>query len=130
MQSDYARAHSAYTQGQVVASSPVRIVVLLYDGAIRFCRQAQQKFGDPAVRGHGLGRAHAIVSELMIALDHDKGGEIAARLESLYRYVLDALIRANVKGEAQALESAIGVLEELAQGWREIARSGAAGSAP
>jgi flagellar protein FliS len=125
MQSDYARAHSAYAQGQVAASSPVRIVVLLYDGAIRFCRQAEQKFADPAVRGHGLGRAHAIVSELMIALDHDKGGEIAERLESLYRYVLDALIRANVKADAKALESAIGVLEELAQGWREIARSGA-----
>lgn len=124
MQSDYARAHSAYTQGQVVASSPVRIIVLLYDGAIRFCRQSQQRFSDPAVRGHGLGRAHAIVSELMIVLDHDQGGEIAARLESLYRYVLDALIRANVKGDARALDSAIGVLEELAQGWREIERNG------
>jgi flagellar protein FliS len=128
MQSDYARAHSAYTEGQVTASSPLRIVVLLYDGAIRFCRQAQAKFADPAVRGAGLGRAHAIVSELMIALDREKGGEIAERLESLYRYVLDALIRANVKGDAKALESAIGVLDTLAGGWREIAQSGAAGA--
>lgn len=125
MQSDYARAHSAYQQGQVAASSPVRIVVLLYDGAIRFARQAQAKFSDPGVRGHALGRAHAIVSELMIALDHEKGGEIAQRLESLYRYVLDGVLRANVQGDARALESAIGVLETLAEGWREIARTGA-----
>ena len=125
MQSDYARAHSAYQQGQVAASSPLRIVVLLYDGAIRFARQAQQKFEDPGVRGHALGRVHAIVSELMIALDHEKGGEIAARLESLYRYVLDGLIRANVQGDARALESVIAVLETVAEGWHEIARSGA-----
>jgi len=125
MQSDYARAHSAYTEGQVAASSPLRIVVLLYDGALGFCRQAQARFADPAVRGAGLGRAHAIVSELMIALDREQGGEIADRLESLYRYVLDALIRANVKGDAKALESAIGVLDTLAGGWREIMQSGA-----
>jgi flagellar protein FliS len=125
MQSDYARAHSAYQQGQVAASSPLRIVVLLYDGAIRFARQAQQKFDDPGLRGHALGRAHAIVSELMMALDHEKGGEIADRLESLYRWVLDGLIRANVQGDARALESAIGVLVTLVEGWHEIARSGA-----
>lgn len=129
MQSDYARAHSAYQQGQVAASSPVRIVVLLYDGAIGFARQAQARFSEPGVRGHALGRAHAIVSELMIALDHEKGGEIAQRLESLYRYVLDALLRANVQGDARSLESAIDVLETLAEGWREIARSGAGESA-
>jgi len=130
MHSDSTRAHAAYTQGQLVASSPVRIIVLLYDGAIRFSLQAQQKFGDFAIRGHALGRAHAIVSELMIALDHDKGGELAGRLEGLYRYVLDALIRANIKGDASALGSAIGVLEELAQGWREIAQGGAGSAAP
>jgi flagellar protein FliS len=130
MHSDYARAHSAYLQGQVAASSPLRIVVLLYDGAIRLARQAQLKFDAPGVRGHALGRVHAIVSELMIALDHEKGGEIAANLERLYRYVLDALIRANLGGDARALESAIGVLETLAQGWREIARSGAGQAAP
>jgi flagellar protein FliS len=125
MQSDYARAHSAYQQGQVAASSPLRIVVLLYDGAIRFCRQAQLKFAEPGVRGHALGRVHAIVSELMIALDHEKGGEIAVQLERLYRYVLDALIRANVQGDARALESALGVLQTLADGWHQLARSGA-----
>jgi flagellar protein FliS len=126
VQSEYARAHSAYQQGQVAASSPLRIVVLLYEGAIRFLRQAQQKFADPGVRGHALGRAHAIVSELMIALDHERGGEIADRLESLYRYVLDGLIRANVAGDERALGSALGVLETLAEGWRGIAQAGAA----
>jgi flagellar protein FliS len=126
VQSDYARAHSAYQQGQVAASSPLRIVVLLYEGAIRFLRQAQQKFADPGIRGHALGRAHAIVSELMIALDHERGGEIAERLESLYRYVLDCLIRANVAGDDRALGSALGVLEMLAEGWRGIAHAGAA----
>jgi len=124
MQPDYAHAHTAYQQGQVAASSPLRIVVLLYEGAIRFSRQAQLKFADPGVRGYALGRVHAIVSELMIALDHEKGGEIAARLESLYRFVLDELIRANVQADPRALDAAIGVLETLTEGWRGIAQAG------
>ncbi len=116
-------AHSAYQKGQVTASNPLRIVVLLYDGAIRFCRQSLDRFDDPSARGTGLGRAHAIVSELLVALDFDQGGEIAGQLDSLYRYVLDSLIRANVDGNRAALESAIGVLETLAEGWREISRN-------
>jgi flagellar protein FliS len=119
---DAAAAHAAYQQGQVRASSPLRIIALLYDGAIRFCRQAQARFADPAARGQALGRAHAIVSELMIALDHQRGGEIAPRLEELYRYVLDALLRANQQLERRALESAIGVLETLAGAWHELER--------
>ena len=123
MQSNASFAQSAYQQGQVAASSPVRIIALLYEGAIRFCKQAERHFADPSTRGNALGRAHAIVSELLVALDLEKGGEIAANLDELYRYVLDALIRANVDGERKALDSSIQVLETLAEGWHELSKA-------
>ena len=128
MQSNTSFAHSAYQQGQVAASSPLRIIALLYDGAIGFCKQAERHFSDPSTRGNALGRAHAIVSELLVALDLEKGGEIAASLDGLYRYVLDALIRANIEGERKALGSAIEVLETLAEGWHELAKASAEGT--
>jgi flagellar protein FliS len=128
MQSNTSFAHSAYQQGQVAASSPLRIISLLYDGAIRFCKQAEKHFGDPSTRGSALGRAHAIVSELLVALDLDRGGEVATNLDGLYRYVLDALIRANVEGEHKALASAIQVLETLADGWHELAKASVEGA--
>jgi flagellar protein FliS len=59
----------------------------------------------------------------MIALDHERGGALAGQLQSLYRYVLDALLRANLQTERGALDSAIGVLETLASAWREIERT-------
>lgn len=123
MQHAARHAHSAYQQGQVAASSPLRIVVLLYDGAVRFTRQALEHFEDPAQRGHALGRAHAIVSELNVALDHDAGEDLSQSLEGLYRFVLDALIRANINHDRGAADSAIGVLETLAGSWRELERT-------
>ena len=74
-------AHAAYTQGQVSASNPLRIIVLLYEGAIRFTRQGLEQFANTAARGQALGRAHAIVSELQLALDHDTGGDVAGGLD-------------------------------------------------
>src|SRR5690242_5153745 len=105
MYPDARLGHAAYQQAQIGSANPVRIVILLYEGAIRFVHQAQQNFSSPATRGHALGRAHRIVTELLSSLDHDRGGEIAQNLSRLYDYVLDGLIRANVDGDAAVLES-------------------------
>jgi flagellar protein FliS len=130
MQTSARAAQAAYQRSEVSAAGPLRIVVLLYEGAVRFLRLGNEKFDEPAARGHALGRAHRIVTELLAALDHDKGGEIAARLDSLYRYALGAITRANVGGDRAALDSTIQVLQTLLSGWREIeARSGADGAA-
>ena len=112
--------HAAYQRGQVGSAGPVRIVVLLYEGAIRFVRQALEKFDDPGARGHALGRAHRIVSELLAALDYDAGGEIAQNLDRLYRFVLDEITRANVENEREPLKGVVKVLDALGDGWRQI----------
>lgn len=114
------RAISAYTAGQVSYAGPLKIVVLLYEGAVRFARQALARFDEPALRGHGIGRAHRIVSELLATLDYEQGGEIARNLDDLYRFVLDAFTRANVHGQRQQLRESIDVLERLLAGWKEL----------
>jgi flagellar protein FliS len=129
MQTNARAAHAAYQRGQVSSAGPLRIVVLLYEGAIRFSRQAQERFEDPAVRGHALGRAHRILSELLAALDHERGGEIARNLDALYRYALEAITRANVEHDRRALESVIDVLDTLHSGWQQVEASGIATAA-
>lgn len=120
MQFSQHTARAAYQQGEISSAGPMRIVVLLYEGALRFSRQALDKFEDPALRGHALGRAHRIVSELLAALDHDQGAEIATNLDNLYGYLLDSFTRANVHGDRGSLQSAIEVLDSLLPAWREV----------
>ncbi len=123
MQFNSQHPHAAYQHGQVGSANPVRIIQLLYEGAVRFSRQAQASFDDPAQRGHALGRAHAIVSELLSALNHERGVHIAANLEILYNFVIEGLLSANVNGNREALDGLIPVLETLSSGWREMADS-------
>ena len=113
-------AHATYQQAQIGSAGPLRIVVLLYEGALLFSRQALEKFDEPAARGHALGRAHRIISELFAALDHEQGREIATNLDALYGFLLDALTRANVDGDRKALKGAIEVLAALLPAWRTI----------
>lgn len=120
METNAHAVHSAYQRGQVSSAGPLRIVVLMYEGAIRFGGQALEKFDDPAARGGALGRMHRVVSELLSALDRDQGGEIAGNLDALYTYALDAITQANVSSDRKALESVIEVLQTLLAGWRGI----------
>jgi len=114
--------HAAYQHGQVASADPLRIVVLLYEGAIRFVGQAQARWSDPAARGTALGRAHRIVSELLASLDYEKGGEIARNLDGLYHYVLDEITRATVDANPKGLDSVNHVLRQLLDGWTSIER--------
>jgi len=113
-------AHSAYRSGQVGSAGPLRIVILLYEGGIRFCRQALDEFDQPGTRGQALGRAHRIVAELMASLDAEQGGEIAQNLEALYGFMLDEITNANARQEPRALETVIDLLSTLLSAWREI----------
>ncbi len=112
--------HAAYQQGQVSSADPLRIIVLLYEGAIRFIGQAQARWEDPAARGTALGRAHRIISELLASLDHERGGEIATNLDSLYHFALDEITRANLEANPRGLSGVLNVLRELLDGWSTI----------
>ena len=112
--------HATYQRDQITCAGPLRIIVLLYEGAIRFSRQGLEKFEEPAARGQALGRAHRIVAELLAALEHDEGEEIAAQLDGLYQYLLGALTRATVEGDRRALTSVVSTLTTLLPAWRQL----------
>lgn len=110
-----------YQHTQVTTASPEKILIMLYDGAISFSRTALDKLnqGDIAGRGLYIGKALAIVAELMNTLNHEVGGEVSQRLEQLYVYLLDEFTRANLQGTAKPLEDAIKVLLILRDAWTE-----------
>jgi flagellar protein FliS len=104
----------------VGSANPVRIIALLYEGALRFLRQAEAS-EDPIQRSQHAGRAHRIVAELLSALDHEQGAEIAANLAAVYQFALSEITAANRAGDRPRLGRVARILEPLAAAWREIA---------
>ncbi|MBU0960307.1 MAG: flagellar export chaperone FliS [Proteobacteria bacterium] len=113
-----------YQNNQIQTASPEKILIMLYDGAIRFTRQAMQAMdaGDKAVQGERISRAMAIVCEFSNTLDHEIGGEIAADLDALYSFMTRELTRANLKGDRKALETVEDLLSGLRDTWVEAAK--------
>lgn len=112
-----------YQQTQVMTSSRVQIVVLLYDGAIQSIELARTgiESNDPKEKGRFLGRAISIIGELNSVLDFEQGGEIARSLHRLYEYMLSELVMANARNDARRLDGPHRCLTTLREGWREIA---------
>ena len=114
---------SQYQNNQILSASPEQILIMLYDGAIRFCRQAMQALdaGDKLEQGEKISRTMAIVCEFANTLDHEVGGEISENLDALYHFMTRELTRANLKGDRKALETVDGLLSELREAWVEAA---------
>jgi flagellar protein FliS len=117
--------YDAYRKTTIDTSDNVRIVSLLFDGAVNFLKIARTKMeqNDIAGRGIYLGKTTAIVSALLKALNMEEGGEVAETLRRLYDFVLDRLLKANLKNDIKSLEEAEQVLENIRSGWKEMERN-------
>jgi flagellar protein FliS len=112
--------YKKYKQTQVTSASREDILLMMYEGAIKFNKLALKAAQEKRVydRCTNLSKAFDIVNELNNTLDHEVGGELAKQLERLYIFVTDQYTKANLTGEAQPLEAALKVLENLYEGWK------------
>jgi len=117
-----AASPQAYRQGAVLAASRGQLVVMLYDGARRFLRQAAAAMRNGEVeRGHNtLRRAELIVGHLDATLDFDQG-LVAERLHAIYMFCLEQLSSSRFTQDADKLDDVSGLLGELREAWGQIA---------
>ena len=120
------RFHNEYRHNEVATSSQGKLIVMMYEGALKFVSLAIEGIDkkDLSKKGKYINKAHDIINELSCALDMKKGGEVAQKLESLYQYILHQLTRANIKSDRKDLESIINVLTPLTEAWRELLDKG------
>lgn len=113
-----------YREMEIKTATPEMVIVKLYEGVLRFIRNAKthQEAGDVAGRATAIAKSMAIVNELQHSLNLEKGGEIAQNLDALYFYVTDCLLEANVRGTEKPLDAASMVLSTLNEAWVEISR--------
>jgi flagellar protein FliS len=118
----YATAQRAYTESSVLTASPERLIVMLYDGAIRFLNQsaAAMREGSRDRARDKMRRAEAIVDELNISLDMSHG-EIPQSLREIYLFCKRTLHAANQRTEPTGIEAVTRLLVELRSSWDELA---------
>ena len=110
-----------YQQNQIATASREQILLMLYDGAIRFAKQAKQGIieNDMAIKGRYIGKTMAIISEFSTSLDHEIGGQIAADLDALYNYIINELSTANLQNTTKPLDIVVEMLQDLRNTWAE-----------
>lgn len=111
-----------YQDVAITTQSRGRLVVMLYDGAIKFLKLAINELntGKMDAKGLYINKASDIINELNTVLDMETGGEVAANLRKLYVFMIRQLHTANIKKDSQMIEEVIKLLEELNQGWKAI----------
>lgn len=117
------RGADAYRRTAVQSSSPLGLVVMLYDGAIRFVLEAREAIArrDVAARTNAVSRALAIVAELQNTLNVKEGGQVAQELDRLYTYINGRLLDVTAKADDNAAMEVHKLLTTLRDAWSQIA---------
>lgn len=105
----------------MATADPARLVLMMYDGAIRFARQGVVAIHERRIEdaNANIGKVQDIVAELMGSLNLETG-DVADGLFQLYDYINRRLVEANVKKEVAPLEESIELLAELRDAWQQL----------
>ncbi|MBI2568338.1 MAG: flagellar export chaperone FliS [Candidatus Schekmanbacteria bacterium] len=111
----------AYKQVEFGSAGRGKLVVMLYEGAIKFLTLAAEALerNDYAQKGLYIGRATDVIGELRSSLNFKDGADIARQLDRIYQYMITRLWRANVDRDQAAVKEVVGLLETLCDAWKQ-----------
>jgi flagellar secretion chaperone FliS len=114
------QAQRHYQRTQVESANPAKLILMLYDGAIRYLYRAVGLLdsGDREGFSTDVVRAQKVVTELMAALDPSKNPEVVGNLERIYDYMVRQLALALVRADPAPAMEVIKLLENLREGWQ------------
>ena len=116
------KAAHAYFKTNVSTTDQGHLLIMLYDGALKFLQQAREKIlaKDYAAKGLLISKVIDIINELAGSLNMEKGGSLATNLNNLYFLCTARLLQANLKLDLNALDSVVKILEGLRSAYAEI----------
>ncbi|MFC5401745.1 flagellar export chaperone FliS [Cohnella soli] len=115
--------YQAYKQSSVQTANGGQLIIMLYEGAIRFTRMGIEGIRGKDIESANLNfsKAQGVVNELIASLNKDY--EIAQHLIRIYEYLLHLLIQANIQKNPAKAQEAIGHLTELLEAWKQAVKA-------
>ena len=114
-----------YQRTNIETSTELGLIVMCYEHAIRFLKQAKDHFKNQEYlqKAEALQQALDIINELKCSLDFEKGKQIATNLDSIYNFLIRTLLEADIRKNLKDFDNAISILHELKEVWERISRS-------
>lgn len=115
-------AHKQYTTVNISTVDRGRLLLMLFDGCLKFLKHAKAGLETKDIPKFAkfLNKSQAIISELMLTLDFEKGGDIAKELDRLYDFMLYYLTEANLEKNPAKVQKVIELLDIIAGAYREV----------
>lgn len=122
----YKSQMNQYKRMKIETASPEMLILMLYDGAIKNIKISLQSIGqeqpDHQTSSNCLIKAQNIITELMVSLNFEIGGDIARNLFNIYEYINYTLAQCNVNKNSENLDTILNMLGDLRETWKEVIR--------
>ena len=111
----YTRQATRYRETEVLTATPGQLVVLLYDHLLLSLRRARTAMDarDVEAQSVSLEKGRDVLTELLVTLDRDRGGEVASNLAALYSFLLGELVQVGIRGDVARLDRVTGMIGDL-----------------
>ena len=123
---------NAYRETNIKTASQGKLILMLYDEAIKQMGMAVSELASASPRldviNNSIIKSQDIVTELMVSLDFEKGGDIAQNLYSLYVFFNRQLMDANVKKDAEIINPVLDMMKDLKEAWMQVFQKAGMGS--
>lgn len=122
-------AHAHYQATAAQTAAPAQLVLMMYDGALQRIQLAAEALSDHEAGDHevahtALVRSQAILDELRVSLDRQRGGRIADNLAELYAWCVEQLVEANLRKDPAPLADVLRVVGDLREAWSRACVTG------
>lgn len=116
------RASNIYHRTAIETADPIQLIILCYEAAINDLKQAEElhKRRDMNEAYRKIRHAQDIITELLVDLDYERGGDIARSLNRLYNFILRQLIGINSREDTSIYDHLVKIFSELRDGWEGI----------
>jgi flagellar protein FliS len=128
----YSRQATRYRETEVLTATPGQLVVLLYDHLLLSLRRARvaMEARDADVQAECLDKARNVLTELLVTLDRERGGEVAVNLAALYSFLLGELVQVGIRADVARLDRVSRMIGELRDAFAQVATTSLAAAQP